>query len=163
MKKVDDVRRADTKKCNRCGIFRPMTQFYARLDKENRCKPCVGELRKAVYNINRDEIIKRVQKYRKDSPEKIRDTKLKQAYGVGLEYFEAKLKEQGCVCACCNKNVETVWRGKKVAMALDHDHETLQPRGILCIKCNRAFGLLEENIEYMQSLIDYKKKYQKLR
>lgn len=161
MKKVDDVRRADTKKCNRCGVFRNMTEFYKRLDKENRCKPCVSKMRKQGYATGRDEILSQVQKYRKENPEKIRDTKLKQAYGVGVDYYEAKLKEQGGACGSCKKDVKTIWRGKEVRMALDHDHTTNSPRGILCIKCNRALGLLEENIDIILSLVEYIRKYQK--
>jgi hypothetical protein len=106
--------------------------------------------------------LKAVQKYRNENPEKIRDIKLRQAYGVGIDYFNAKLKEQGGVCAGCKRDVKTIWRGKQVAMALDHNHETKQVRGVLCIKCNRALGLLEENEQSFLNLIDYINKYKKL-
>jgi ribosomal protein L34E len=148
------------KKCTKCGNDCELTEFYA---KESRCKTCVNEIRRAKYKENPEIYIARVAKFRTDNPEKIRDTKLKQAYGVGTEYFNAKLKEQGGVCAGCGRNVKTVWRGKEVEMALDHHHETKQPRGVLCIKCNRALGLLEENVQTMFNLIEYANKYKKLR
>ncbi len=149
------------KTCNRCGKTKPLTDFYKRLDKEARCKECVSELRKAKYQEDPQKVIQRVTKYRNENPEKIRDTKLKQAYGVGIAYFDAKLKEQGGVCAVCGRLVKTIWRGKEVNMPLDHDHKTLEPRGVLCSNHNRALGLLNENITYMQNMIAYVNKYKK--
>ena len=154
----ENVRRTDVKKCTRCKSACNAADFYK---KESRCKACVNDIRREKYAQNPDKYIARVTKCRNENPEKIRDTKLKQAYGVGSEYYEAKLKEQGGVCAGCGRNVKSVWRGREVKMALDHDHETLAPRGILCIKCDRAYGLLEENIQTMLNLIEYTKKYQK--
>ena len=156
-----NVRRADMKLCKRCCKVRPLTDFYKALNKEARCKECVSEIRKKNYLRDRDKVLIRVSKYRNENPEKIRDTKLKQAYGVGIKYFEAKLKEQGNVCGSCKQSVKSKWRGKEVNMALDHDHKTKRPRGVLCIRCNRALGLLKEDSIIIQGLLDYIKKYQK--
>jgi len=160
MKNIDDVCRTYTKKCKSCDKLKPLTDFY-NIKKEQRCKLCVKEVRKQHYNKNKEVIIARVAEYRKHNPEKIRDTKLKQAYGVGTDYFKAKLKEQSNVCAGCGQNRKVRWRDKEVEMALDHDHLTKDPRGVLCIKCNRGLGLLEENIQTMLNLIDYLNKYKK--
>lgn len=143
-------------KCTRCKWIRKPADFYK---KESRCKKCVNEIRREKYKENPEKYIARVSKFRNENPEKIRDTKLKQAYGVGTDYYNAKLKEQGGVCAGCGRDVKTIWRGKEVKMALDHNHTILVPRGILCIKCNRAYGLLEENIQTMLNLIKYTDKY----
>ena len=148
--------------CKRCGKIKSLNSFYKKLDKEARCKECVSELRRQEYKEKKEFKLKAVQKYRNENPEKIRDIKLRQAYGVGIDYFNAKLKEQGGVCAGCKRDVKTIWRGKQVAMALDHNHETKQVRGVLCIKCNRALGLLEENEQSFLNLIDYINKYKKL-
>jgi hypothetical protein len=148
--------------CKRCGKAKSLDAFYKRLDKEARCKECVSELRRSEYKEKKEFKLKAAKKYRDENPEKIRDTKLKQAYGVGIDYFNAKLEEQGGVCAGCKRNIKTIWRGKHVAMALDHNHDTKQVRGVLCIKCNRALGLLEENEKTFLNLIDYINKYKKL-
>jgi len=155
-----NVRRTYAKECIGCGKFKSLDEFYAPT-KECRCKECVKKKRKRYYDENKEVIKAKVSSYRKQNPEKIRDTKLKQAYGVGTEYFNAKLKEQGGVCAGCGQNRKILWRGKEVEMALDHDHITRDPRGVLCIKCNRGFGLLEENIQTMLNLVEYAKKYKK--
>ncbi len=161
-KATENVRRAYMKECNSCDRVLRDSYFYEDRTKERRCKKCVSEARKKHYNENKEVIKARVKKYRDENPEKIRDTKLKQAYGVGTEYFDAKLKEQGGVCAGCGKNRKVLWRGKEVEMALDHNHATELPRGVLCIKCNRAYGLLEEDIQTMLNLIEYTNKYKKL-
>lgn len=150
------------KECKRCNKIKELTEFYRRLDKEARCKECVSELRRQKYSEKKEAVLLAVKKYRSENPEKIRDTKLRQAYGVGTDYFEAKLLEQGGVCAGCRRNRKSVWRGKEVNMPLDHDHETKKPRGVLCIKCNRGLGLLEENIETLENLVRYINKYKKL-
>lgn len=147
--------------CKRCDKLRSLDLFYKRLEKESRCKLCVSEMRKVKYLEKKEEVIARVKRYRDSNPEKIRDCKLRQAYGVGVEYFDAKLREQDGKCAVCGCDRKVIWRGREVRMALDHDHISNKPRGILCIKCNRALGLLEENIESMQNMIDYIKKFKK--
>lgn len=153
---VENVRRTYMKKCTRCD--KGYDKTYS---KEYRCIPCVNELRRQKYRENPEKYKARVTKYRTENPEKIRDTKLKQAYGVGTEYFVAKLTEQNGVCAGCGQNRKVKWKGKEVQMALDHNHETLEPRGVLCIKCNRGLGLLEENPATMTNLIEYLNKYKK--
>lgn len=147
--------------CKRCGIRQSRQNFYDKLHKEARCKKCVSEIRKAKYLENKEEVIARVKKYRDANPEKIRDYKLKQAYGVGIEYFDSKLAEQNGVCAICKCDRKVLWRGKAVRMALDHDHNSNEPRGILCLNCNRALGLLEEDPERMKNMIDYINKHKK--
>lgn len=163
MKNTDDVRRTDTKVCKRCGVEKNLlTCFYSNLlHKEARCKSCVSEIRAARYKTSPIEQREKKAQYRAANPEKIRDTKLRQAYGVGIIYYDAKLKEQGGVCASCGRCRKDTWRGKLVAMPLDHNHLTKQPRGVLCSKCNRALGLVEENIDILLGLIEYIKKYQK--
>jgi hypothetical protein len=121
----------------------------------------VNEIRRIQYKENPDKHKARVKKFRTENPEKIRDTKLKQTYGVGIEYFNVKLKEQDGVCAGCGRNYKVKWRGKEVEMSLDHNHKTGEPRGVLCIKCNRGLGLLEENPQTMLNLIEYINKHKK--
>lgn len=150
------------KMCISCDTNKPLTEFYTDFTREVRCKSCVSILRRDSYKKNKEVVIKRVKEYRNKNPEKIRDTKLKQAYGVGVDYFNEKLKEQDGVCAGCKRNVKIIWRGKVVRMALDHDHNTGNPRGVLCIKCNRALGLLEENENIFYNLLEYINKYKKV-
>ncbi len=109
--------------CNNCSEKKPLTAFYYKnLHKEGRCKPCVSILRKSSYLRDREKVIMRVTKYRSENPEKIKDTKLKQDRGIDLKWFNQKLHEQNSVCAVCKKPETMIWRGKNVALSVDHDH-----------------------------------------
>ncbi len=154
MNKIDDVRRAGLK-CKRCDFFQPRDNFYSRLDKEARCKKCVSELRKIAYAKDPLKVIHRVRRYSAENPEKIRDTKLKQTYDINLEKWNELYKRQNGVCAICKQPETTIWRGKRVNLAVDHCHETLEVRGLLCIRCNRAMGLMKENVSWILSMADF--------
>ena len=57
------------------------------------------------------------------------------------------MREQQGKCAICIES------GKQ--LVIDHDHETLTVRQLLCDTCNMGFGKIAENIPYMQNAIDY--------
>lgn len=148
--------------CGNCNETKPLQSFYFKnLHKEARCKSCVSRIRKEAYQADPGKVIARVTKYRTENPEKIRDTKLKQTYGVGTDWFEAKAAEQNYTCACCHKSESTIWRGKPIALSVDHHHESGEPRGLLCMRCNRALGLLDEDTETMARMIVYVGKFKK--
>jgi hypothetical protein len=67
------------------------------------------------------------------------------------------LADQGNVCAICKKPESSVdHRTKKIRyLAVDHDHGTMQIRGLLCSRCNTAVGLFNEDIEVMKNAIKY--------
>lgn len=79
-----------------------------------------------------------------------RRSKIKKAYGITLIDFDALLEKQGGGCAICGKT-EFNGRGAYV----DHDHETGEVRGILCVNCNTGMGMFKDNIENMEKAIMY--------
>lgn len=62
------------------------------------------------------------------------------------------LAAQGGGCAICGKQCPT---GR--ALAVDHDHDTGEIRGLLCYKHNTALGLLD-SIELLTAAISYLRK-----
>jgi hypothetical protein len=40
-------------------------------------------------------------------------------------------------------------------LAVDHDHKTGRVRGLLCRRCKQAMGLLNEDRNLLQQMIDY--------
>jgi len=40
-------------------------------------------------------------------------------------------------------------------LVVDHCHEGGQVRGLLCHNCNRALGLLKDDVDTLQKAIDY--------
>src|SRR5882672_9589375 len=54
-------------------------------------------------------------------------------FGITEEqYDELDRKQQGC-CAVCGRHSDRF----KVRLSVDHDHDTGEIRGLLCINCNR--------------------------
>ncbi|KKL84335.1 hypothetical protein LCGC14_1965730, partial [marine sediment metagenome] len=41
------------------------------------------------------------------------------------------------------------------------DHRTGKIRALLCTNCNTAFGLMKENPDFVQGLLNYAKSYEK--
>jgi hypothetical protein len=60
------------------------------------------------------------------------------AYNFPPKLFDERFNEQGQACAIC-KNPDAGGRG---AFHADHNHDSSQPRGVLCHNCNVALGNL---------------------
>lgn len=56
-------------------------------------------------------------------------------------------------CEVCGKTVS----GKE--KQVDHCHTTNKVRGILCVKCNRGLGNFDDDVEVIENLYNYIKKY----
>jgi Recombination endonuclease VII len=66
-------------------------------------------------------------------------------YGVTVEWYNAKLIEQrGCCAICGLPESSTSKHGKKKRLAVDHDHDTNEARGLLCENCNKHLAWLEK-------------------
>lgn len=168
------------KKCSGCKEKKTLENFTknrAAWDGvSNYCRPCRAQVKKLDYENNKERIkeqvkasyqrhkaraIRYAQKYRKENPEKIKHTKLMQDRGISLDKYNQMLEAQNNVCAICNRPELKLWKGKIPNLCVDHCHTTNEIRGLLCMKCNRGIGLLEDNIESLLSAISYLKKYQK--
>ncbi len=71
-----------------------------------------------------------------------------------LEAFAKILDLQGGVCAICKTPPPP---GKN--LVVDHDHQTGKIRGILCHKCNRAIGSLQDNLQGLRAASTYLLRY----
>ncbi len=57
------------------------------------------------------------------------------------------------VCESCGRQVNIR------QMQVDHSHTANILRGVICGSCNKSLGMMEENPEYLQKLIDYIQKF----
>ena len=80
---------------------------------------------------------------------------LKRMYGIDLNDYEEMLKEQNYCCKICKKNINTLNKGHKKALCVDHCHKTKKVRGLLCDSCNRGIGLLKEDLNILEEAIKY--------
>jgi hypothetical protein len=70
--------------------------------------------------------------------------------GVPVVEGMKTLKQQGGACGICRKPCST---GRK--LAIDHDHETGEFRGWLCLSCNAGLGQFKDNQDLLLAAIDY--------
>ncbi len=103
----------------------------------------------------REKINKRQKLWREKNKEKMalmkKKSVLKHQYGLTLEEYQTLLENQDNKCAICSRN--------SVKLCVDHDHKTGKTRGLLCHACNRAIGLLKENIDILENAIKYVNKH----
>jgi Recombination endonuclease VII len=81
---------------------------------------------------------------------KIRKSKLKTKYKLSLEDFQNLFEKQNGVCAIC-KEPETAGR----LLAIDHNHETGEIRGLLCTNCNLGLGKFKDSPELLRIAQEY--------
>ena len=81
-----------------------------------------------------------------------KNTKLKVAYGIDLDIFQNMFTKQGNKCAICFTTLFDKFRP-----SVDHCHKTGKIRGLLCNNCNRAIGLLKDDIGILYAAIRYLK------
>lgn len=48
---------------------------------------------------------------------------------------------------------------KRINLAKDHCHKTGMYRGLLCLSCNTAIGLMKDSIEILSRAVDYLTKH----
>lgn len=162
--------------CNKCGVLKPLTDFYYRKDTGKyrpTCKRCKNtldaeqkkkrrEYNKSQWQKNKD---KRTKQYREwydkryydtDQVERRRSHNYKK-YGLSSEEYMEMYKKNEGKCYICNQPEIIKRKGKVKRLAIDHCHSTGKVRGLLCQNCNRGLGLLKDNIEVLENAIKYLK------
>lgn len=92
----------------------------------------VREQARRYYARNRLRIRAKANANKLKNRDSNRDYHYRRTYGISLEEYTALLKKQDYRCAICNKHE----REFKRALAIDHDHQTMEIRGLCCWMCN---------------------------
>ena len=102
--------------------------------RRNLCYKCENK-RDNVWRVNNSEsvLIKRQKYY----AEKV--------YNISLEQYKKRMATSD-KCEVC---------GSKDKLCYDHDHKTMEFRGVLCNKCNRSIGILGDTVESIQKVLFY--------
>jgi len=74
---------------------------------------------------------------------------LKGKFGLTIEQYETLLEKQLGVCALCRRPP------KVVRLHVDHDHKTGVIRGLLCHRCNRGLGYIQNTPEVLERAAGY--------
>lgn len=152
------------KTCRKCGTEKALTEYtVARRNPDGLhswCKDCWNAYtreRWASGGLDKAKKAKSDAEWRKANPEKSsaiwRRNNLKRKYGITVEQYDAMLAAQGGACAVC-RGTES-GDSRFGTFAVDHDHVTGEVRALLCSNCNRAFGLLGEDVDVIMALASY--------
>ncbi len=141
------------KKCTVCKEMLDYSHYHKlKISKDGygyRCKKCDLAARHKYKEANRDRfrLLNRQQN-------------LRIKFGMELEDYDKLLKDQDYSCAICKspESYGVSTRGYSHAFSVDHCHETGKVRGLLCNNCNRGLGLLGDNLESIQKVVEYLKK-----
>jgi DNA-directed RNA polymerase subunit RPC12/RpoP len=57
--------------------------------------------------------------------------------------YDQMSEEAGHRCGICGEPERATWQGVPTNLSIDHDHETLEFRGLLCRACNIQVGNYE--------------------
>ena len=191
MRKIDYPISVTNQICNICRINKPSNMFTARGRRKNglsvSCKICMRTRAKIKYEPNYDFQVSVTSKmccackttkpanefgkdrrkrsglesqcrecYNKRHREKgYNRLKTIVKYGLTVEQHAELLTSQNGVCAICKKKPNG-------NLCIDHCHNTNKVRGLLCSGCNTSIGLLEENVNYLLSAIDYLEKHKNI-
>jgi hypothetical protein len=84
-----------------------------------------------------------------------RKNHLKLKFGITLEDYNRLFDEQSGCCRICGTHQSQL----KKTLSIDHCHKTGKIRALLCQKCNQGIGMFHEDLETMQSAIEYIKQH----
>jgi hypothetical protein len=141
-----------SKICTHCKIDKPITEYYrsekgATIDiiYKSRCKACDNA--KGLEKFHNLTPEQKRQRSSRITPQYRKNSALKTKYGITLEEYEIRYKEQNGKCAIC-QSVHDV-------LHVDHDHKTKIVRKLLCRKCNTMLGLADDDPERLIEAINY--------
>lgn len=142
------------KRCTKCKEPKELEEFYrhkARRDgRSGWCKVCS----KAYKRENLEKATAISRKWRKENPEKFRNTRLKRDYGITFDEYTKMLAAQKNCCAICGE----AWGEGQCQPCVDHDHSKdgrKSVRGIIHGKCNLLLGYAEKHEELFGKINQY--------
>ena len=154
----------ETKVCFRCNQDKPLSEFYGG---KGYCKKCLREYQRewrkknprkaeAWRRRNPEKAKAASRRYKEANRETIRNAdrqyQLERVYGIAPEEYDALLAQQKGSCAGCEA---TEYNSKSYHLAVDHNHDTGEIRGLLCLRCNRILGLSQDDPGLLRRLADY--------
>lgn len=130
------------KKCNICLSVKPFDKFVKRKNRLSGIQAYCKECHNAKMKL-------------KDRTEYNRKFDLNKAYGISIDDYNRMFAEQNGCCAICKTHITELNQRRKKHLCVDHDHHTRQVRGLLCDKCNRGIGLLQDDVKILLNAFNY--------
>lgn len=138
------------RKCLVCGIEATSEEELvlfvkkkeAKFGRRNKCKECASKEHKEKWSKEYEKKRKRPDGYVEFRKKKSYEWYIRSTYGLEINDFIKKLEENNYRCEICNRHQEEVYR-----MVVDHCHDTLRTRGVLCHSCNSNLGYFEDDLK----------------
>jgi hypothetical protein len=134
---LEELGQTPTRTCKHCGVVSTNLSLFVK-DKQSKygrrllCIKCR---------------VKENDKHPKQRDWKT-DHQVKKRYGIDREtYFKRMATSDSCEICQSKEN-----------LCYDHDHVTMEFRGVLCRLCNKAIGQLGDTVEDVQKALDYLRK-----
>lgn len=105
---------------------------------------------------NRPQLTEKMRRWRIANPKQRLHQRLK-LFGLTNDQYEEMYQAQNGVCAICSSQEWQIHgKSKQIQrLSVDHCHKTSQVRGLLCHRCNRLLGMLQEDLCLLKSIEAY--------
>lgn len=158
----------DEKFCSKCSSCKPTALFYKNKSTADGfrswCVECTLRQNRIYAESKRDVKNKSErERYISNKPKRLEQTKeyyllkgkdktLQKMYGISLNDYYEMLESQGGGCAICGRHYSNK---RSSFLSVDHNHKSGRVRGLLCSRCNKALGLLNEDFTLLVNAIQY--------
>lgn len=131
------------KSCPSCGVEKNLSGDFWK--GQSYCIDCSKKKQKKCWNSR--------------TPKKRLEQHLKYKYNLKMSDLVSALQEQGGGCAICKDTLPDllVYEGRRRGYAIDHNHETGEFRGILCLPCNSMLGMAKDSASLLERAASYVK------
>ena len=128
--------------CPSCSIEKDSSDFWKG---QSFCIECSKNKQKKYWNSR--------------TPKKRLEQHLKYKYGISPEQFLSSWDSQNGKCAICEEQLPDLltYENRRRGYAIDHNHETGEFRGILCLPCNTLLGMANDSSDILDKAINYLK------
>jgi hypothetical protein len=156
-KYAEELLSSKLKKCSKCKKIKDIDLFYpSRYHVDNCdswCRKCKLLANQAyVKNV---EKAKETREFRKmyDRKQRLKLARIKHRYKLSADKYSLLLQQQDNLCAICNVSLNLFGKNTHI----DYCHKTKKIRGLLCGNCNQGLGNFRDDINFLNSAIDYLK------
>lgn len=144
------------RECNKCGEEKEISDFRKGSKYTGGYRPtcikCINDNQNKKYREKHGTTkSKRHRGFFKDSLER----RLFYKYGLMYKDVFELFKEQHGTCKICGCLPTSSRNSGHTHFAVDHCHRTGELRGLLCMSCNVALGMMEDNPKYLLSCVEY--------